>query len=370
MTRAASDARRSHAIKVLTIVGARPQFIKAFPLSRALRAMPDVAEISVHTGQHFDPNMSDIFFEELGIARPEYELGINGGGQGDMTGRMLIAVEEVLIREEPDVVVVYGDTNSTTAGALAAAKLRVPLAHVEAGLRSYNRAMPEEINRVVADHLSNLLLCPTATAVENLAKEGITRGVVKTGDLMYDAALIGRELAVQKSSILATHKLIPKAYAVATIHRAENTDSPEALARVLDYLEHAAREQPIIMPVHPRTRIAARNAAIEIERPGIQPILPLGYLDMCQLVHNASSIFTDSGGLQKEAYFHGIPCVTLRGETEWVETVANGWNRLWHESGYASRHPIGEYGNGHAAAEIAQSVLALAGNHRKSLAAR
>lgn len=341
-----ADPRRT--IRLVSVVGARPQFVKAFPLSKALAQSDDFEETMIHTGQHFDSNMSQIFFRELGIAPPAYHFDIHGGHHGEMTGRMLAAIEDVLLKEAPDAVLVYGDTNSTLAGALAAAKLHIPVVHVEAGLRSYNRAMPEEINRVIADHLSAVLLCPTTAAVHNLLKEGIRNGVYDVGDLMFDATLMATELAAQHAGILKNLGLQPNSYAVATAHRAENTDEPEHLSRVAEYLSEQSRGQLIVMPLHPRTRAAMKAANIDLGQ-HVRLVEPLGYLDMCQLVHGANTVFTDSGGLQKEAYFHRVPCVTLRSETEWVETVDNGWNRLWTVADYNPRREISEYGDGHAA---------------------
>jgi UDP-GlcNAc3NAcA epimerase len=338
-------------MKIVSIVGARPQFVKAGPVSRALRKT-GFDEILVHTGQHFDASMSDIFFEELDIPRPNYNLDVHGLSHGAMTGRMLEGIEDVLKATEPSAVLIYGDTNSTLAGALAAAKLHIPIAHVEAGLRSYNKRMPEEQNRVLADHLSTWLLCPTKVAIENLAKEGLKAGVELVGDVMYDVALVARERAEGQSSILKRLELQPRGYSVATLHRAENTDDPLRFARVIDYLESQARSQPVVMPVHPRTRklLDARP-----QKPaGIMCIEPLGYIDMTWLVCNSAQVLTDSGGLQKEAYFHKVPCVTLRDETEWVETVHAGWNRLWSQPGYApQRVDIPDYGEGNSAEKIA-----------------
>ena len=339
---------------VLTIVGARPQFIKAAPVSAAL-ARAGLREVLVHTGQHFDENMSDRFFTELGIPAPAHHLGIHSLGHGAMTGRMLEAIEAILPTENPDWLLVYGDTNSTLAGALAAAKLHVPVAHVEAGLRSFNRRMPEEINRVLTDHVSRLLFCPTVTAVENLRREGIVAGVHAVGDVMYDSTLMAAGLSRQRSTILRDRGLTARNYAVATVHRAENTDDPERLARVLRWLEDAAVDRPIVMPVHPRTRALINRAGWCPS--GILLLPPLGYLDMTMLTSNAAAVFTDSGGLQKEAYFHRVPCVTLRDETEWVETIEAGWNRLWTEPGYKPRRDIAEYGTGDAADRIARVLL-------------
>lgn len=355
--------------RVLTVVGARPQLVKAAALSRQL-VRHGLNEIMVHTGQHFDPGMSDVFFMELNIPKPTHHLGISGGGHGDMTGRMLQALEPVMLAEQPDMVIVYGDTNSTAAGALCAVKLHIPVAHVEAGLRSFDRRMPEEINRIIADHVSDLLLCPTRMAVAHLAAEGITRGVHHVGDVMFDAALHAAKEATARSNILERLSLEPGSYCVATVHRAENTDTPEALARVIGWLAAESESRPVVLPLHPRTRRALKQTAID---PGpIRLVEPLGYLDMTRLVRSAAAVFTDSGGLQKEAYFHRVPCVTLRPVTEWVETVEAGWNRLWTEPGY--REPLREiedYGRGDAAGIIA-ALLAreIEGAARKSGRAR
>lgn len=340
---------------VLSIVGTRPQFIKAAPVSRAF-ATAGVREVLVHTGQHFDAAMSDIFFKELDIPEPAYHLGVNSLNHGAMTGRMLEKIEEVLLTEKPDLALVYGDTNSTVAGALAAAKLHVPVAHVEAGLRSFSRHMPEEINRLVADHVSSLLFCPTTTAVRNLRAEGIDNGVHLVGDVMFDMTLAAIARAKQRSRILEALGLPPKGYAVATVHRAETTDNRQRLQEVIAWLEDADRQQPVVMVVHPRTRERMTRAGI-VPR-GIRLLDPLGYLDMSQLVHHAAAVFTDSGGLQKEAYFHRVPCITLRDATEWVETIEAGWNRLWTTSGYRPQRDIADYGTGHAAELIASLVCA------------
>jgi UDP-N-acetylglucosamine 2-epimerase len=313
-------------MKVFSIVGARPQFIKAAPVSKALRGAGHT-EILVHTGQHYDDDMSAVFFRDLELPEPNYNLGVGSGSHGWQTGQMLIRIEEVLLREKPDWVLVYGDTNSTLAGALAACKLHIPLAHVEAGLRSFNREMPEEHNRVLTDHCSDLLFCPTQTAVDNLAREGITKGVHLVGDTMYDAVLQFAEIARQRSTILQDLGLKPKGYLLATVHRPYNTDNPENLRKIL--AAFAEIEEPIIFPVHPRTRqkmaeFGLYNSQSEIHNPKF--IEPVGYLDMLMLEQNARLILTDSGGMQKEAYFFGVPCVTLRPETEWVETVEAGWN--------------------------------------------
>lgn len=309
-------------MKIVSIVGARPQFIKAAPVSAALRQ--SFTEILVHTGQHYDHGMSAVFFQELGIPEPAYNLGIGSGSHGQQTGQMLAAIEDVLFKEKPDWVLVYGDTNSTLAGALAAAKLHIPIAHVEAGLRSYNRAMPEEINRVLTDHCSHLLFCPTLTAVDNLATEGIHNGVHLVGDVMVDALYFFLPKAEQ-SPILNQHSLTPGEYVLATIHRASNTDTTEALAQVLDCL--AQSQWPVVWPIHPRTAAALERFALT-SSPNVRLIPPVGYLEMLALEKNARFILTDSGGVQKEAYIFAVPCITLREDTEWVETVAQGWNTL------------------------------------------
>jgi UDP-GlcNAc3NAcA epimerase len=338
--------------RIVTIVGARPQFVKAFALSRMLRLHEQFEEILVHTGQHFNWNMSDIFFAELGIESPRYSLNIHGGSHAQMTGRMLSAVDEILQTERPDAVLVYGDTNSTLAGALAAAKSNIPIVHVEAGLRSFNRRMPEEVNRVVVDHLSSLLLCPTAKAVENLAREDITTGVHRVGDLTFDAVRIATPLAAQHSAILERLGLTPKTFGVATFHRQENLDSRARMEEVVAYLCDQASDLPLVIPLHPRTREALDRANITLDSARIAAIEPLGYLDMCQLIRSAAIVLTDSGGLQREAYFHRVPCVTLRSETEWVETVECGWNRLWTTAHYQPRQDIADYESRHAAEAI------------------
>ncbi|WOH48836.1 non-hydrolyzing UDP-N-acetylglucosamine 2-epimerase [Bradyrhizobium sp. sBnM-33] len=339
-------------LKILTIVGARPQFIKAAAVSRAIRETDGLSEVMIHTGQHFDPNMSDIFFEELDIRKPQHRLAVNGGGHGDMTGRMLMAIEPILVAERPDWVVVYGDTNSTLAGSLAASKLHIPVAHIEAGLRSFNRRMPEEINRVVTDHLSTLHFCPTATAVANLAAEGVTQGVHHVGDVMYDATLFAISKAERASTALSDLKLRPREYALATVHRAENTDDPRQLRAVVQFLQERAQSHPVILPLHPRTRQAASRTGVNLDH--LKIIEPVGYLDMAKLLHHAVEVYTDSGGVQKEAYFHRVPCTTLRDETEWTETVTHGWNRLWKGPDRVARREIGEYGQGCAAFDIAK----------------
>lgn len=320
-------------MKIITIIGARPQFIKAAPFSEVFRK--ENTEILVHTGQHYDNNMSDIFFEELGIPKPEYNLSVGSGGHGIQTGRMLEKIEELLLKELPDGVLVYGDTNSTLAGALAASKLHIPVYHVEAGLRSYNKLMPEEQNRLLTDHISDLLLCPTQTAVDNLKREGIGTGVFNTGDIMFDTVLRNIEISKNKYSkgvwldklkdengkVL---NLIEQEYYLATIHRAENTDDHKKLIEIFSAFEKM--DKPVLIPIHPRTRKLITNLGIEFKN--VLLINPVGYLLMLYLTANAYMVVTDSGGLQKEAYFLKTPCTTLREQTEWVETLENDWNVL------------------------------------------
>jgi len=354
-------------MKILTVVGARPQFIKAAPVSRALQAA-GIDEFLVHTGQHYDANMSQIFFDELGIPRPDVNLGVGSGSHGRQTGEMLIRLEEVMMTERPDWALVYGDTNSTIAAALAAAKLHIPIAHVEAGLRSFNRNMPEEHNRVLTDHCADLLLCPTQTAVDNLSNEGVTRGVHLTGDVMYDAALMFGQQARRQSDVLSRLGLEPKTYLLATIHRPHNTDYPERLAGILDAFGQL--DAPVILPIHPRTRKKIADLGLDVDElaaRGVRIIDPVGYLDMLLLEQNARLILTDSGGIQKEAYFFQIPCITLRNDTEWWETVDAGWNvlvgwdvdKLLHYARTLS--PTGEqprlFGDGRAANKIADILL-------------
>ena len=311
-------------MKVLTVIGARPQFIKAASVSRQFGERADVAEILVHTGQHYDANMSDVFFRELSIPAPAYHLGVGSGSHGAQTGRMLEKIEEVIQHERPNIVLVYGDTNSTLAGSLAAAKLHVPVAHVEAGLRSFNRKMPEEINRVLTDHVSHWCFAPTPTAVENLKREGIAdERVYLVGDVMYDVALMVRDRlgSPDRWGVVAGQ------YILATIHRAENTDNPARLAAIFDGLREVSRTIPVILPLHPRTKTALESVAFA-GASNLKIIEPVGYLDMACLEKNAQLVVTDSGGVQKEAFFHRVPCVTLRDETEWVELVELGWNLL------------------------------------------
>ncbi len=347
------------------MIGARPQFVKAAAVSRELRK--HAQEILVHTGQHYDYNMSRAFFDELGLPDPDYNLGVGSGSHGYQTGQMLQRIEEVLVTESPDWVIVYGDTNSTLAGAVAAAKLHIPVAHVEAGLRSYNRRMPEEINRVLTDHVSELLFAPTETAVQNLAREGIVSGVYRVGDVMCDVLSSYAPLAAGRTQLLDRLGVVSKKYLLLTIHRAENTEDPERLRRILGAICGCGKK--VVFPVHPRTR----NALVRF---GLSDILaaqefvdtaPVGYLDMLCLEANAEKVLTDSGGVQKEAYLLGVPCVTLRAETEWVETVNAGWNTLVDDSPHRIREAIEQrqvplprppfYGSGSASLEIVGRLL-------------
>ncbi|MEL6963991.1 MAG: UDP-N-acetylglucosamine 2-epimerase (non-hydrolyzing) [Pseudomonadota bacterium] len=341
-------------MRFVTIAGARPQFVKVAVVARALDDLGDVDHRIIHTGQHYDHRMSAQFFDELAIPEPDHNLGIAGGSHGQMTGRMMEAIEGILLQAPPDAVLIYGDTNSTLAGGLAAAKLHLPVYHVEAGLRSFNRRMPEEVNRVLSDHISEILFCPTTTAVDHLAKEGITDGVHLVGDVMYDATIFAREAARQRSTIMGDLNLVDGSYILLTLHRAENTDDPSRLAEICRYVEEHAGTSKLVFPVHPRTRHAFQRQRLEIN--GCQMIEPVGYIDMHRLIAGASMVMTDSGGLQKEAYFHRKPCLTLRDETEWVETIEAGWNRLWTSPGYAPRREIDVYGDGDAGFKIAQII--------------
>lgn len=308
-------------MKIITVVGARPQFIKAAAVSNIIRKEHE--EILIHTGQHYDENMSKIFFQELGIPKPEYNLEIGSGGHGDQTGKMLIELEKIYLKEKPDLVLVYGDTNSTLAGALCASKLLIPVAHVEAGLRSFNMSMPEEQNRILTDHISKLLFVPTDTASKNLTKEGIINGVYNVGDVMFDAVLHFKNLAKEKSNILEELNLKDKEYILTTIHRAENTNDINRLKNIIEALNESGRT--IILPLHPRTKKYIADYGLEFNK-NVTVIEPVGYLEMLALEMNAQKIVTDSGGVQKEAFFMKKPCITMRDETEWVETVENGWN--------------------------------------------
>lgn len=315
-------------MKVVTVVGARPQFIKAAAVSREIARHPEIREVIVHTGQHFDANMSDVFFSEMEIPKPDYCLDVHSLNHGAMTGRMLEKIEGVLLREKPDFVLVYGDTNSTLAGALAAKKLHMRVVHVEAGLRSFNMAMPEEINRILTDRISDILCCPTDTAVENLRREGFGSfpcRVVKTGDVMQDAALFYARVAAEKSDVITRLSLEGEPFALCTVHRAENTDDPERLASIVAALNEISREMRVVLPLHPRTRKIVAMQALALTCDVIDPV---GYFAMVRLLENCRIVLTDSGGLQKEAFFFGKPCVTLRNETEWVELVEGGFNLL------------------------------------------
>lgn len=356
-------------MKIATIIGARPQFIKAAAVSREIALHSEVNEIIVHTGQHFDSKMSDIFFQEMGIPKPQYFLDTNSLGHGAMTGRMLEKIEELLIKERPEHVLVYGDTNTTLAGALAAKKLYISLAHVEAGLRSYNMKMPEEINRIVTDRISDILFCPTDAAVQNLVREGFEHfpaKIVKVGDVMLDAARYYSALSPDRSKIVQTLKLRTGDFILCTIHRAENTDDPKRLTSIISALNIISRERAVVLPLHPRTaqRISALNIQMDFD-----PIEPVGYFDMIELLKGAKVVLTDSGGLQKEAYMFSKPCVTLRDETEWVELVEHGYNMLSgadRERIYASYRTMMKnelhfgmqlYGNGNAAREIVTELI-------------
>ncbi len=346
-------------MKIVSVVGARPEFIQAAPVSRALREKHH--EILVHTGQHYDYLMSQAFFDELDIPTPDYNLEVGSGSHGWQTAEILVRLEKVLITERPDLVIVRGDTNSTLAGALAASKLHIPVAHIEAGERSFDRRMPEEINRLVADHVANLHFCASREAVRRLATEGINDSVYWVGDVMLDAMLQNRPIARRRSDVLTRLGLQPGRYALLTVHRAGNTDDPARLRQIVIAMN--AVPETVVFPVHPRTRKALIQLDIRLA-PHIQLTEPVSYLDMVVLEENARLIATDSGGVQREAYFLGIPCLTLRDETEWVETVETGWNRLvgtdperileawFHFAPPAERPPI--FGDGTAAQRIAQ----------------
>jgi UDP-N-acetylglucosamine 2-epimerase len=314
--------------RILTVVGNRPQFVKAAAVSGHLRERAE--EILVHTGQHYDPELSDVFFEELGPPRPDHELEVGSGTHAEQTAAILTRLEGLVGELGPDALLVYGDTNSTLGGALVAAKAHVPLAHVEAGMRSWDRAMPEEINRLVTDSVGQLLLCPTETAMENLRREGLGERAVETGDVMADVALRMGPIADRRSQVLDRLNLEPRGFFVATAHRAGNVDDPKQLALVIEVLERAAEKAPVVFPVHPRTRARLEGAGTleGLVAAGIRVTEPLGYLDVTRLVRAARAVITDSGGLQKEAFLAAVPCLTMRDQTEWVETVEAGWNRL------------------------------------------
>ncbi|MHA1564801.1 MAG: non-hydrolyzing UDP-N-acetylglucosamine 2-epimerase [Alphaproteobacteria bacterium] len=359
-------------MKLVTIVGARPQFIKAAVVSHAIIECGGVTERLIHTGQHYDPGLSDIFFAELAMSPPAHVLGIGSGSHGAQTGRMLGAIEAILSQEQPQAVLVYGDTNSTLAGALAAAKLAIPVAHVEAGMRCFDNTMPEEINRVLTDRLSSLLFAPSPTAIEYLSREGIAGDrVILTGDVMLDAVRHYGRRAARQSDILTRLDLTGTDYILATVHRAANTDDPAALAAIFEALAIAAADCPLILPLHPRTRAALQRDGLFDRYAGqLQLIEPLGYLDMQRLTGAATLVVTDSGGLQKEAFYHGVPCVTLRAQTEWTELVDCGWNTLAPPLGADSvaaaiarargqrppAPPPALYGDGTAARQIARAL--------------
>jgi len=349
---------------IVSIVGARPQFIKCAPLSKKIRE--HFTEFLIHTGQHYDENMSEVFFDELGIPSPDVNLQIGSGPHGEQTGKMLEAIEGILLEKKPDMVLVYGDTNSTLAGALAAVKLHIPVAHVEAGLRSFDRMMPEEVNRVLTDHIASLLFCPTETAVSNLQKEGITSGVYVTGDVMVDAIRQALPVAQVKSTVLEDLDLSPGGYYLATVHRPSNTDILENLLSIMGALNEI--KYPVVFPIHPRTKGYLKLHGIDPTRyPQIILTGPKSYLDMVRLLDGCRMVLTDSGGLQKEAYIMQKPCVTLRDTTEWVETVEDGWNvlvgadreRIESEAGrmdgYSGSHRRC-YGDGEASGKIVSHI--------------
>jgi UDP-GlcNAc3NAcA epimerase len=353
-------------MRLVSIVGARPQFVKAAAICRAAAERPGIRHIIIHTGQHYDPEMSSVFFRDLRIPAPDYNLGVGSGSHAIQTAEIMKTLEPVLESECPDWVVLYGDTNSTLAGATVASKLCLPIAHVEAGLRSFNRRMPEEINRIVADHLSSLLLCPTAAAMDNLTREGLRDRAVLTGDVMYDSTLAGRAI----SDTLPVPDCCRGPFALATVHRAENTDDPARLQAIMHALERISSEIcPVVFPAHPRTRKCL--AAIGFEPRTLRLIAPAGYLEMMRLESLAQFILTDSGGVQKEAYFLKVPCITLRNETEWVETLENACNRLAGadpERILAAAHQVAEsgpwtfaYGTGHAASAILDALSCFPG---------
>lgn len=362
-------------LKIITVVGARPQFVKAATLSRVFAKYPDqIKELIVHTGQHFDQNMSEIFFKEMEIPIPHYNLNINGLSHGAMTGQMLEGIEKIIIAEKPDYLLVYGDTNSTIAGALAAKKLHVKVIHVEAGLRSFNMNMPEEINRILTDRISDILFCPTHTAINNLKQEGfdyINTRIILSGDVMQDAAIYYKEISDQISNVLESNKIKSNEFVLATIHRAENTDDEIRLSEIVHSLNEINKMVPVIVPLHPRTAKILKDKNIDVQFIIIKPV---GYFDMLQLIAHSRLILTDSGGLQKEAYFFNKYCITFRDETEWVELVDNGYNQIVGASSEkiiaAFRDSIykdftkGEelYGGGKAAEIICREIMSLHDN--------
>ena len=387
---------------MVTIVGARPQFIKAATVSRAIlnfnqspssrgrRSERKIQEVLVHTGQHYDYLMDRVFFEELELPKPDYHLGVGSGSHGKQTGVMLDRIEPILQEEKPDIVLVYGDTNSTLAGALAAAKIHIPVAHVEAGLRSYERRMPEEINRLLADHVSTFLFCPTDEAVRNLSKEGIKNGkgkpwVKNVGDVMYDSILYYSKLAEIKSTILQDLKLLSSShspapnYYLATLHRAENTDDPKRLKSILKAFDETAKTAPVVLPLHPRTKKMMETFCLQPKHRNVKLIDPVSYLNMLKLEKDAKAILTDSGGIQKEAYWLRVPCITLREVTEWGYTVEEGWNII---SGWKTAEIVravqripdqkkmrrrGDRGKQTASEEIVHQLFEYLGNRKKHL---
>jgi len=339
--------------KILTIIGARPQFVKAAVITRLFKKDDSFTEIMVHTGQHFDEKMSDVFFRELDIPKPKYFLNVNSLNHGAMTGRMLEQIEQIIENERPDIVLVYGDTNSTLAGALAASKLHVPIAHVEAGLRSFNKKMPEEINRVLVDHMSDLLFSPTKQAVKNLHDENIRKSVSHVGDVMYDATLFAKSKVSELT--LSNFGLQKEKYAILTVHRQENSKNIESIQEILEYVKKYAISHSIsvIWPIHPRIK----GMLSSLDYSGVDVVDPIGYQEMQDLIHFSHTILTDSGGLQKEAYFHQKLCITLRDETEWGETVECGWNRLWKGLEYCEpKRDISDYGDGHSGEVIVEQI--------------
>lgn len=353
-------------MKILTILGARPQFVKAGSVSREISKHDNIEEIIVHTGQHYDANMSDVFFEEMKIPKPNYFLGVGGKSHGAMTGQMIEKIEEVALKEQADTMMVYGDTNSTLAGAIVASKLHIKLAHVEAGLRSFNMKMPEEVNRILTDRISQILFCPTDTAVNNLINEGyknIDCKIVKSGDVMKDGAIFYKQFA-KKPPVD-----IPNQYILCTIHRAENTDNEQRLKSIVEALELIAKEQAIILPLHPRTKKIFANYSIKLSS-NIKVIPPVGYLEMVWLINNSNLIMSDSGGLQKEAFFFSKPCITLRNETEWVELIEHKFNIKVgadkikileaynnRKSYFSTNFSINLYGNGNASRKIIEELI-------------
>lgn len=358
-------------LKICTVIGARPQFVKAGAVSNTLSEHSRCEEILIHTGQHYDFNMSEVFFREFSLTSPKYNLGVGSGSHAWQTAEMLRGLEDIFIRETPDVVLIYGDTNSTLAGAVAAAKLHLPVAHVEAGLRSFNRRMPEEVNRIVADSVSDLLLAPTELAYRQLLAEGQpAERVVLTGDVMFDASRMTADIARRTSTVLRDLKLVPKTYFLATVHRAENTDDSTRLRAIVRALGQVAREYPVVLPLHPRTRAALeRFDLMEVASKSIIMIEPVGFIDMVRLEMDALAVASDSGGVQKEAFFFGVPCFVLRDETEWVELIQAGWNTLvppgdpdvmagtMLQLDQLHPTPIAPYGDGHASEVVVHELM-------------